>query len=52
MNTAPLHAELASLRELVVTLKQALEHSEQENNLLRQWPVIMIHATEHVASTA
>ena len=36
MNTAPLHAELASLRELVVTLKQALELSHQENNLLRQ----------------
>ena len=36
MNTAPLHAELSSLRELVVTLKEALEASRQENTLLRQ----------------
>ena len=36
MNTAPLHAELSSLRELVATLKEALEASRQENTLLRQ----------------
>jgi transposase len=36
MNTAPIHAELSALRELVVTLKQALELSRQENTLLRQ----------------
>jgi transposase len=36
MNTAPIYAELATLRELVVTLKQALELSRQENVLLRQ----------------
>jgi transposase len=36
MNTAPIAAELSALRELVVTLKQALELSRQENNLLRQ----------------
>jgi transposase len=36
MNTAPLPAELSALRELVVTLKQALELSRQENSLLRQ----------------
>ena len=31
-----MHAELSSLRELVVTLQQALELSRQENTLLRQ----------------
>jgi transposase len=36
MHTAPIQAELATLRELVVTLKQALELSRQENVLLRQ----------------
>jgi transposase len=36
MNPAPIHAELSALRELVVTLKQALELSRQENTLLRQ----------------
>jgi len=36
MNSAPLTAELSALRELVVTLKQALELSRQENTLLRQ----------------
>lgn len=36
MNRAPLHAELSSLRELVVALKEALELSRQENTLLRQ----------------
>src|ERR1019366_2264426 len=36
MNTAPLHAELASLRELVGSLQAALELSRQENTLLRQ----------------
>ena len=36
MNTAPLHAELAALREIVVSLKTALELSRQENTLLRQ----------------
>jgi hypothetical protein len=36
MNTAPLHAELSSLRELVVSLTEALELSRQENTLLRQ----------------
>src|SRR5271169_856333 len=36
MNTAPMHAELSSLRELVVSLKAALELSRQENTLLRQ----------------
>ena len=36
MNTAPIPAELSSLRELVVTLKAALELSRQENVLLRQ----------------
>jgi transposase len=36
MHTAPIQAELATLRELVVTLKQALELTRQENVLLRQ----------------
>ena len=36
MNTAPIHAELSALRELVGTLQQALELSRQENVLLRQ----------------
>ena len=36
MNTATLAAELSELRELVVTLKAALELSRQENSLLRQ----------------
>jgi Transposase C of IS166 homeodomain len=36
MNTAPIQAELSALCELVVTLKQALELSRQENVLLRQ----------------
>lgn len=36
MNTATLAAELSQLRELVVTLKAALELSRQENSLLRQ----------------
>src|ERR1019366_9166558 len=36
MNTATLHAELSELRELVGTLKEALELSRQENLLLRQ----------------
>ena len=36
MNNAPLHAELSSLRELVVSLQAALERSRQENLLLRQ----------------
>ena len=36
MNSAPLPAELSALRELVATLKQALELSRQENTLLRQ----------------
>ena len=36
MNTAPIHAELSALRELVGTLQQALELSRQENILLRQ----------------
>jgi hypothetical protein len=36
MNPAPLHAELSALRELVVSLKEALELSRQENTLLRQ----------------
>jgi transposase len=36
MNPAPLHAELSALRELVVSLKEALERSRQENTLLRQ----------------
>lgn len=36
MNTAMLPAELSELRELVVTLKAALELSRQENSLLRQ----------------
>ena len=36
MNTATLPAELSELRELVVTLKAALELSRQENSLLRQ----------------
>jgi transposase len=36
MNTAPIHAELSALRELVVSLKAALELSRQENTLLRQ----------------
>ena len=36
MNTAPMHAELSALRELVVSLKAALELSRQENVLLRQ----------------
>ena len=36
MNTASLHAELTSLRELVGTLKEALTLSQKENTLLRQ----------------
>jgi transposase len=36
MNPAPLHAELSTLRELVVSLQAALELSRQENTLLRQ----------------
>ena len=36
MDTAPIHAELSALRELVGTLQQALELSRQENVLLRQ----------------
>lgn len=36
MNATTLPAELAELRELVVTLKAALELSRQENSLLRQ----------------
>ena len=36
MNTATLPAELSELRELVITLKAALELSLQENSLLRQ----------------
>jgi transposase len=36
MKTAPIHAELSALRELVVTLQQALALSRQENILLRQ----------------
>jgi transposase len=36
MNTAPLHAELSALRELVVSLQAALEESRRENTLLRQ----------------
>jgi len=36
MNTATLPAELAELREIVVTLKAALELSNRENSLLRQ----------------
>jgi transposase len=36
MNTATQAAELSELRELVVTLKAALELSRQENSLLRQ----------------
>ncbi len=36
MNLAPLHAELSAVRELVVSLKAALELSRQENTLLRQ----------------
>jgi transposase len=36
MSTANIHAELSSLRELVVSLKVALELSRQENTLLRQ----------------
>src|SRR5476651_1075719 len=36
MNAATLPAELSELRELVVTLKAALELSRQENSLLRQ----------------
>jgi transposase len=36
MNTAPIAAELTTLRELVVTLKEALELTRQENILLRQ----------------
>jgi hypothetical protein len=36
MKTAPIHAELSALRELVVTLQQALALSRQENLLLRQ----------------
>ena len=36
MNTAPIAAELSALRELVVTLKEALELTRQENVLLRQ----------------
>ena len=36
MNTAATQAELASLRDLVVALKAALELSRQENQLLRQ----------------
>jgi transposase len=36
MNAATLPAELSELRELVVTLKAALERSQRENVLLRQ----------------
>jgi hypothetical protein len=36
MNTAPIAAELTTLRELVETLKEALELTRQENVLLRQ----------------
>jgi transposase len=36
MKPAPIHAELSALRELVVSLKAALELSRQENTLLRQ----------------
>jgi transposase len=36
MNAAPLPAELSELREIVVTLKAALELSQRENSLLRQ----------------
>jgi hypothetical protein len=36
MNTAPLPAELSTLRELVVSLQTALEESRRENTLLRQ----------------
>lgn len=36
MNTAPIAAELTTLRELVVTLKEALELTRQENVMLRQ----------------
>jgi transposase len=36
MNPAPIAAELTTLRELVVTLKEALELTRQENILLRQ----------------
>jgi transposase len=36
MNTATPAAELSELRELVITLKAALELSRQENSLLRQ----------------
>ncbi len=36
MNTAPMPAELAALRELVASLKAALDLSQQENTLLRQ----------------
>ena len=36
MNTAPIAAELSALRELVETLKEALELTRQENVLLRQ----------------
>jgi transposase len=36
MNTAPIAAELSALRELVETLKEALELTRQENILLRQ----------------
>ena len=36
MDTTPQHAELAALREVVVSLKAALELSRQENTLLRQ----------------
>jgi transposase len=36
MDTAPIPAELATLRELVTTLQQALALSHQENTLLRQ----------------
>jgi transposase len=36
MDAAPIQAELATLRELVATLKAALELSRQESKLLRQ----------------
>ena len=36
MNAATLPAELSELREIVVTLKAALEQSQRENSLLRQ----------------
>ncbi len=36
MNLTPLHAELSALREIIVSLKEALERSRHENILLRQ----------------